>query len=144
MRVALEVLAVLEGARLALVDVDRHQARRGLGGTIFHLRPVGKPAPPSYARAWSSAIADWACGCADALDERSAAAVATVGRIVDGLRGRASTCFALTAFAIMSSVACGIGLRLTTATGALLAAADARRADHANVAHAEALQRRHR
>src|SRR6185295_17916270 len=32
MRVALEVPAVLEGARLALVDVHRHQARLGLGG----------------------------------------------------------------------------------------------------------------
>ena len=31
MRVALQVVAVLEGARLALVDVDRHQTRRGPG-----------------------------------------------------------------------------------------------------------------
>ena len=31
MRIALEVVAVLERSRLALVDVDRHQPRRRLG-----------------------------------------------------------------------------------------------------------------
>ena len=31
MRIALQIVAVLECPRLALVDVDRHQARRGLG-----------------------------------------------------------------------------------------------------------------
>ena len=31
MRIALEVVAILERARLALVDVDRHQARRRFG-----------------------------------------------------------------------------------------------------------------
>jgi hypothetical protein len=37
--------AVLEGARLALVDVHRHQARRRAAArTTRHLRPAGKPA----------------------------------------------------------------------------------------------------
>ncbi len=39
MRIALEVVAVLEGARLALVDVHRHQARRGLGAHDLPLAP---------------------------------------------------------------------------------------------------------
>ena len=46
MRIALEIVAILERPRLALVDVDRHQARRGSAATSFHLRPAGNPAPP--------------------------------------------------------------------------------------------------
>src|SRR5205085_7964680 len=38
-RVALEVPAVLERARLALVDVHRHQARLGLAGDALPLAP---------------------------------------------------------------------------------------------------------
>src|SRR5207247_5862265 len=38
-RIALEIPAVLEGAGLALVDVDRHQARRRLRGDRFPLAP---------------------------------------------------------------------------------------------------------
>ena len=41
-RVALEVVAVLERAGLALVDVDRHQPRRGLGAHDLPLAPGGK------------------------------------------------------------------------------------------------------
>src|SRR5687768_4842526 len=50
-RVALEVPAVLEGARLALVDVHRHQPRLGLGGDQAPLAPrrkagAAQPAQP--------------------------------------------------------------------------------------------------
>src|SRR5206468_7577290 len=38
-RIAFEIPAVLEGAGLALVDVDRHQARRRLRGDRFPLAP---------------------------------------------------------------------------------------------------------
>src|ERR1700682_709734 len=42
-RIALEVPAVLEGAGFALVDVDRHHARFGLGGHEAPLAPGRKP-----------------------------------------------------------------------------------------------------
>jgi len=45
-RVALEIKAVLEGARLAFVDVDRAQTRRRLRGNGLPFAPRGKPAPP--------------------------------------------------------------------------------------------------
>jgi hypothetical protein len=45
-RVALEVVAVLERARLAFVDVDRAEARRGFGRDRFPFPAGGKPAPP--------------------------------------------------------------------------------------------------
>src|SRR6185295_8114725 len=41
-RVALKVVAVLEGARLALVDIDRHDARRGLGSDDLPFAASGK------------------------------------------------------------------------------------------------------
>src|SRR5262249_46480283 len=51
MRIALEVPAILEGARLALVDVHRHQARLGLRGDALPLAPdreagAAQAAPP--------------------------------------------------------------------------------------------------
>src|SRR5690606_26905252 len=54
-RIALQVVAVLDRAGLALVGVDREVARLRLLLTNSHLRPVGKPAPPSPRRpAWLS------------------------------------------------------------------------------------------
>ena len=54
-RIALEVVAVLEGAGLAFVDVHcAMQPRRGLARTMRHLRPAGKPAPPRPRRPESS------------------------------------------------------------------------------------------
>ena len=50
-RVALEVSAVLEGAGLALVDVDGHQARRGLLAHDAPLAPGGKAGPAQAAQA---------------------------------------------------------------------------------------------
>src|SRR5260221_12319026 len=42
MRIALEIPAVLEGARLAFVDVDCHHARRRLGGHQAPFTPGGE------------------------------------------------------------------------------------------------------
>ena len=41
-RIALEVVAILERARLAFVDVDRHQARRRFGGHELPLAAGGE------------------------------------------------------------------------------------------------------
>jgi hypothetical protein len=50
-RVALQVETVLEGAGLAFVDVDGHQARGGLARTMRHLRPAGKAGAAQAAQA---------------------------------------------------------------------------------------------
>ncbi len=50
-RIAFEVVAVLERARLALVDVDRHQARRGLGRHELPLAAGGKAGAAETAQA---------------------------------------------------------------------------------------------
>ena len=42
MRIALEVVAILERSRLAFVDVDRHQPRRRLGANDLPFAPGGK------------------------------------------------------------------------------------------------------
>ncbi len=56
-RVALEVVAVLERARLALVDVDRHEPRARLGAhDASTCAPTGKPAPPRPRRPESSIV----------------------------------------------------------------------------------------
>src|SRR2546423_13122465 len=51
MRVALEVPAVLESPRLALVDVQRHHARLGLAGDDAPFAPCGKAGTAQTAQA---------------------------------------------------------------------------------------------
>ena len=50
MRVAFEVVAILERARLAFVDVDRHQARRRFGGHQLPLAPGRESGPAEAAQ----------------------------------------------------------------------------------------------
>ena len=54
-RIALEIVAVLEGAGLALVGVDREQARRRLGA---HQRPFAAGRKAGAAEAAQSGVAD--------------------------------------------------------------------------------------
>ncbi len=61
-RVALDEHVVLEGGRLGLVAVDHEVGERGLGGSIDHLRPAGKPAPPRPSRLAASTSAATASG----------------------------------------------------------------------------------
>jgi hypothetical protein len=55
-RVALEVLAVLEGAGSPSSMLTAIRRGSGSAATIFHLRPIGKPAPPRPRSAESSMI----------------------------------------------------------------------------------------
>ena len=57
MRVALEVVAVLEGAGLAFVDIDGHQPRRRLRAHDAPLAPRRKPGAAQAAQAGSPAPA---------------------------------------------------------------------------------------
>jgi len=50
-RIALEVIAVLEGARFALVDVDRHQARGRFGAHDAPFAPGRKAGAAQAAQA---------------------------------------------------------------------------------------------
>ena len=54
-RIALEIVAILESAGLALVGVDRHQARRRLGA---HQRPFAAGREAGAAEAAQAGIAD--------------------------------------------------------------------------------------
>ncbi len=54
-RIAFEVIAVLEGAGLAFVGIDREQARRGLGA---HQRPLATGREAGAAEAAQAAVAD--------------------------------------------------------------------------------------
>ncbi len=88
-RIALQVVAVLEGAGLALVAVDREQPRRRLGA---HQRPfaagreagAAEAAQPGVAHRLDDVVAG--AGAGEALLEQRIAAVAQIG--VEGLVGR--------------------------------------------------------
>ena len=54
MGIGFEIVAVLEGAGLALVGIDRHQARLGLGADEPPLAPGRKPGAAKTAQAASS------------------------------------------------------------------------------------------
>ncbi len=55
-RIALEVVAILERARFALVMFTAMRRGPFSARTIFHLRPTGKPAPPRPRKPESSIV----------------------------------------------------------------------------------------
>ena len=124
MRVGLEVVAVLEGAGLALVGVDRHQARRRLvRARSRHLRPVGKPAPPSPRSPESSSVS---ITSVDGRARRRGSRRAAGSRRRRGRRrsrgspaARGCVSPAATAAATLSTVACSCSAWPIAATGAL-------------------------
>ena len=91
MRIALEVPAVLERARLAFVDVHRHQARLGLGGDDAPLAP-GREAGAAQA-AQRRVLHDLGdllarAPAREAVGDQPVAALLAVGVVIDVLRCR--------------------------------------------------------
>ena len=80
-RLALQVPAVLEGARLALVDVHRHQARRGLIAHDAPLAPGRKARPAEAAQAGVLQRGDDLLGTAAAGDAVFVEPVAAAGAV---------------------------------------------------------------
>ena len=80
-RIALEVVAILERARLALVDVHREQPRRGLGAHDFPLAARRKARAPQTAQAGCFERRDDVLDRALAAHARVKDAVAAVGAI---------------------------------------------------------------
>ena len=121
-RIALEKVTVLEGARLALVDVDRHQARRRLGPHDAPFAPGRKPGTAQAAQPGLRQRLDQLVSAAAArqeIGEQRIAARRAVGGAVDRTCGRGSrTSPAATASATSALRACTIGFWPTTTTGA--------------------------
>ncbi len=80
-RIALEVVAVLERAGLALVDVDGHEARRGLGADDPPLAPRRKAGAAQAAQSRILERRDHGLDVALAGDARSEHAIAVVPAI---------------------------------------------------------------
>ena len=124
MRIAFEVVAILERSRLALVDVDRHQPRRGLGAHDLPLasrpespRRQGRAAPTISSSAMTASTLRSAVEACRARSRTRPSA--RYCRVVDvapeaaarprGLRSPARP---------LAAVARSTGLRPTTAAGA--------------------------
>ena len=129
-RIALEVVAILERARLALVDVDRHQARRRLGRHELPLaagRETGaaEAAQPRVLHHRDRRQPAFAAPLTHDGRERVATCRAIRGvvdvarRDRDVRRRSASPRPAFTSATTFSAVACGTGFCPTTATGAV-------------------------
>ncbi len=137
MRVALQIVPVLEGARLAFVDVHRHQPRRGFGA---HDAPLAACREACAAQATQAAVLHLAQHRLDvaravhALPQQRVAPLREIG-VQPHMRRR--RCGGLTA-ARQRDHRIGRGPRQRLAAhrhrGRLLAAADARCGDDAHVA----------
>ena len=136
MRVALEVVAILERSRLAFVDVDRHQARRRLGTNDLPLAPHRETRAAEAAQRRRLELGDHRVDgprAVEAAAPRRVAAAGAVLRVVDVGRARVGSTSPLGDRALdhrhrrrVDRVAPDDSRRR------VLAAADARRADHAN------------
>src|SRR5919198_3871472 len=134
MRIALEVPAVLERARLAFVDVHGHHARLGLGGDDAPLAPRREAGPAEAAQArvlhhLGNGIARVLAS--EAIGEQSVAAVLAVLRIADVRLDRAAQ--RLFAHRRSHRIGARVAGRVLAHHDARrdFAAADARRWDHA-------------
>ena len=91
MRIALEIIAVLEGAGLAFVGVDRHQPRRGLGAHQLPFAPGREAGAAEAAQAGVAGDLDEVVARALAgeaiLQQRVAAGLLIGGEIGVGLPG---------------------------------------------------------
>ncbi len=144
MRVALEVVAILERPRLAFVDVDRHQTRRGFGAHDLPLAPGRKAGTTQAPQRRAFERCDQLVGAALALEARTPQGVAarsTIGSVVDirldvgfGELRRHRGAELLHARVVDRMTAHDRRRRM-------LAAADARCAEHTNLGSERALRR---
>ncbi len=136
-RVALEGPAVLEGAGLALVDVDRHVARPGKAAHDAPLAPGREPRAAQAAQAGVLERGDHLVGAAppgDAVGQQRVAAAGAVGVVVDSRCGRhVEACVGAQRFFSRHGHTLGRRPRQRPLVhghgGRLLAATDARRGD---------------
>ena len=144
MRIALEIVAILERAGLALVDVDRHEARCRLAANDAPFAPRRKSGAAQSPQRRALHLGDDVVGVAravDAFDERAVAAVAAIRGEIDVRRGRRLD--ARRADRIEDARQCRVVDRVAAddRRGRLLAAPDARGPEHANVGVAVREQR---
>ncbi len=132
MRIALEIPAVLEGARLAFVDVDCHHARRRLGGHQAPFTPGGEARAAEAAQArvlhdLGQRLALVLAG--EAVADQLVAAVLAIFLVADIRRDRAIVLLLVDGGAHL--VSRGVADRVLADVHARrdLAAADARRRD---------------
>src|SRR4051812_15757366 len=134
-RIALEVPAVLEGARLALVDIDRHQARRGLAG---HASPLAADRETGAAQAAQSRVLhDLGQSVAgmlarETVGDELVAAVPFVGGEIDVTGLRAGNLLPVDGFLYRINAGMAHGVLTHNRHGSHFAPAHARRMHHAH------------
>ena len=143
MRVALEVIPILERTGLTLVDVDRHQSRRRFGAHDLPFAAGRKSRTAQTPQRRTFQLGDDrvdAALAAHAGSERPVAACFAIGRIVEVGRGRRIDRFCAEGRLDFGDGRAIDGIASNHRGGRVFAAPDAWRTDHADVATGYAQQ----